>query len=80
MEIGPKVTELGRRRNFVIAILDLGGGAMKVATIHIRSVKLHTPEPPRPSNGGHGGERAAASTPTNTGETTVTYPVSVQVF
>ena len=41
---------------------------MKVTTINIRSVKLHTPEPPRPSTGGDGGERAAAATTTTTGE------------
>ena len=43
VEIRPKATALGRHRNFVVAIFDLGGGAMKVATINIRSVKLHTP-------------------------------------
>ena len=42
VEIGLKATALGRRRNFVVARFDLGGGAMKVATINIRSVKLHT--------------------------------------
>ena len=68
VEIGPKETALGRHRTFVVAGFDLGGGAMKVATINIRSVKLHTPEPPRPSTGGDGGERAAAATTTTTGE------------
>ena len=53
---------------------------MKVATTNIRSVKLYTTEPPRPSTGGDGGERAAAATTTTTGDTTVTDPVSVQVF
>ena len=53
---------------------------MKAATIKIHSVKLHIPEPPRPSTGGDGGERSAASTTTNNGETTVTDTVSVQVF
>ena len=53
---------------------------MKVATINIRSVKIHTPEPPRPSTDGDGGERATAATMTTTGDTTVTDPVSVQVF
>ena len=80
VEIGPKATTLGRCRTFVVARFDLGGGAMKVTTINIRSVKLHTPEPPRPSSGGGGGERAAAATTTTTGDTTVTDPVSVQVF
>ena len=79
-EIGPKATTLGRRRTFVVARFDLGGGDTKVATINIRSVKLHTPEPPRPSTGGDDGERAAAATTTATVDTTVTYPVSVQVF
>ena len=40
---------------------------MKVATINIRSVKLHTTEPLRPATGGGGGERAAAAITTNTG-------------
>ena len=52
VEIGPKATALGRRRTFVVARFDLGGGAMKVATINIRSFKLHTPEPTCPSTGG----------------------------
>ena len=80
VEIGPKATVLGRRRNFVVKRFDLCGGAMKLATINIRSAKLHTPEPPRPSTDGDGGERAAADTTTTTGDTTITYPVSVQVF
>ena len=53
---------------------------MKVVTINIRSVKLHTPEHPLPATGGDGGERADYITTTTTGGTTVTYPVSVQVF
>ena len=80
MEIGPKATALGRRRTFVVARFDLGRGDMKVAAINIRSVKLHTPEPPRPSTSGDGGERDDAATTTTTGDTTVTDPVSVQVF
>ena len=52
MGIGTKATALGRRRTFVVEIFDLGRGYMKVVTINIRSVKLHTPEPPRPSTGG----------------------------
>ena len=55
VEIGPKVTTLGRRRDFVVARFDLGGGAMKLATINIRSVKLHTTETTFPSTGGDGG-------------------------
>ena len=43
MKIGPKATALGRRRIFVFTRFYLGGGSMKVATINIRSVKLHTP-------------------------------------
>ena len=43
VEIGPKAIALGRRRNFVVARFDLVGGAMKVATTNICSVKLHTP-------------------------------------
>ena len=80
MEIGPKATALGRRRNFVVARFDIGGGAMKMATINIWSVKLHTTEPPCPSTVGDGGERAAASTTTTIGDTTVIDPFSVQVF
>ena len=38
VEICPKTTSLGMRRNFFIARFDLGGGAMKVATINIRSL------------------------------------------
>ena len=53
---------------------------MKVATTNIRSVKLYTTEPPRPSTGGDGGERDPAVTTTTTGNITVTDPVSVQVF
>ena len=53
---------------------------MKVATINIRCVKIHTPGPPLPSTGGDGGERAAATTMTTTGDTTVTYPVFFSSF
>ena len=53
---------------------------MKVSKINIRSVKLHTPEPPRTSNGDDDGERADAATMNTTGDTTVTDPVSVQFF
>ena len=80
VETGPKATALGRRRTFIVAIFDLGRGSMKVATINIRSVKFHTPEPPRPSTGGDGEESAAAFTTNTTGDKTVTDPVSVQVF
>ena len=80
LEIWPKATALGGRRTFVVARFDLGGGSMKVVTINIRSVKLHTLETPRPFTGGDGGERADVATTTNTGDTIVTYPVSVQVF
>ena len=78
VEIGLKATIFGRRSSFVVLIFYFGGGSMKVATINIRSVKLHTPEPPRPSTGGDGGERAAAATTTTNGDTTVTDPVSVK--
>ena len=46
VEIGPKATALGRRSTFVVKRFKLGGGDMTVATINIRSVKLHTTEPP----------------------------------
>ena len=80
VEIGPKATALGRRRTFVVARSELFGGSMKMATMNSRSIKIHNPEPPRPSTGGNGGERAAASTTITTGDTTVTDPVSVQFF
>ena len=79
-EIRLKATALGRRTTLVVARFDLGGGAMKVATINIRSVKLHTTEPPCPSNSGDGGERAASATTTTTGGITITDPVSVNFF
>ena len=53
---------------------------MKVVNINIRSIKLHILEPLCPATGGDGGERAAAATKTDTGDKTVTDPVSVQVF
>ena len=53
---------------------------MKVATINIRSVKLHTPELPCPSTGVYVGERSSDATTTTTEDTTVTDPLSVQVF
>ena len=53
---------------------------MKVVTINIRSVKIHTPEPPRTYTVDDGGERAVAYTTTTNGDTTVTDPVYVQVF
>ena len=80
VEIGPKVTELGRRRNFPASRFDLGGGDKMVETINIRSVKIHTQEPPCTDTGVDVGKRAATDTTTTTGYTTVTYPVSVQVL
>ena len=80
VEIGPKATALGRRRTFVVTKFDLGGGDTKVATINIRSFKIHNPEPLCPATDGDGVERAAADTTTTTGDTTITYPASVQVF
>ena len=80
VEIGLNATALVRRRTLVVTKFNLGGGYMKVTTTNIRSVNLHTPEPPHPSTGGDGGERAAATTMTTTEDTTVTDPVSVQVF
>ena len=80
MEIGTKAAALGRRRTFVVARFDIGRRDMKVATINIRSVKLHTPEPLRPYTGGDGGGRAASSTTTTTVGITIIDPVSVHVF
>ena len=45
VEIGLKATALVRRRNFVVARFDLGGGDMKVAISNTWSVNLHTLEP-----------------------------------
>ena len=70
-----KLTALGRRRNFFISKSDFGGLDMKVATINIRSVKLHTPGPLCPDTDGDGGERAASATTTTTGDTTITDPI-----
>ena len=53
---------------------------MKVDTINIRSVNNHTPEPPCPTTGGDGEERDDAATTTTFVDTTVTDPVSVQLF
>ena len=80
VEIWPKATALGKCRTFVVARFDLGKGVMKVATINIRSIKIHTPEPSSPSTGGDGGDRDSSDTTTTTGDTTATDPVSVQVF
>ena len=80
MEIGPKVTILGRCSNFVVAKFDLGVGDMNVATINISIVNLHTPEPLCPDTHGDGGERSTDSTTTTTGDTNITYPFSVRVF
>ena len=43
VEIGPNVTTSGRCRNFFVAKFDLSGVDMRIATINIRSVNLHTP-------------------------------------
>ena len=53
---------------------------MKLATINIRSVKLHNPEPTSNATDGNGGERGASATTTTARYRTVTYPVYVQVF
>ena len=80
VEIGLKATVLGRCRTFVVAKFYLGGEDMKIATINIRSVNTHTPEPLIPDTDVCGGERAAAATTTTTGDTTITYPVFAQFF
>ena len=77
MEIGLKATTLGRRRTFVIAKFDLGGGDMKVITINMRSFKIHTLEPLCPVTYGGGEEKYAAATTITTGDTTITDPVSI---
>ena len=80
MEFGPKATTSGRRRYFVVAKSDLGGGDMKVATINIRSVKIQTPGPLRPDTIVDGGDSYAAATTTTTEDTTIPDPVSIRVF
>ena len=67
VEIGPKATTSGRRRNFVVAKFDLGEGDTNVATISIMSVNIHTPEYIRPVTNGDGRESDAAATTTTTG-------------
>ena len=57
-----KAAALGRRRNYVVEKLDLCGGDMKVATISIGSVKIHTMEPLHPATGDDVGDRAASAT------------------
>ena len=80
VEIGPKATVSVRHRTFVVSRFDLGGGAIKVATINIRNFKVHTPETPHPSTGSDGGERSAAATTNTTVDTPIIDPVYVQVF
>ena len=75
--IGTVLEVESRGRTFVVKKIDLGGGDMKVATINIRSFKLHTPEPPCPATGDDFGERDIADTMITTGDKIVTYPVSV---
>ena len=80
VEIGPKTTAFGRRSNFVVVKIDLGGGAMKVATINISSVNIHTLEPLCTSTYGDGGERSDDVATTTTGDTTIIDIFSVKVF
>ena len=44
-EIGPNTNTPGRCKTFVIAKFGPSGGDMKVVTINIRIIKIHTPEP-----------------------------------
>ena len=53
---------------------------MKVATINARSLKLLTLELIHTDTDLDDGERAHAATASTTGDTTITYPVYVQVF
>ena len=53
---------------------------MKVTTINIRIVNLHTTEPLRPYNYGDGGQKADSVTTTSTGDTTIIDQVSIRVF
>ena len=57
---------MGRRRTFVVATFDFGGGYIKVTTININSVNLHTPEPFLPATDDYGGERDYDDTATTT--------------
>ena len=80
MGIGPKETALGGRRTFVVTKFYLGVEYMKVATINIRSIKLHTPEPLRPATDVYGGESDTSATMNHTEDTNITDPVSDQFF
>ena len=51
-----------------------------MATINIRNVKLHNPEPLIPATDGYGGERANSATTTANVDTTIKNPVYVQVL
>ena len=71
---------MGRRRTLVVEKFYLSGGDMKLATINIRSVKLQTLEPLSPATDCFGGDRDDTVTTTTTGYTTITDPVSAQIF
>ena len=71
---------MGGRRSFDVTKYDLGQGNMKVCTINIRSAKLHNPEPINHATDGCGGKSAASVTVNTYIYTTITDPVSVQVF
>ena len=80
MEIWTNATALGRHKTFVVTKFEFGGGDMKVSTINITSVNLHTPEHLCPVTDGDGGYRAAEDTKNSTGDITITDPVLVQDF
>ena len=80
MEIGSKETALVKLITFVVAKIHLCGGGMKVATINIRTVKIHTQEPFLTTTYGDGEERDTYAITNTTGDTTITDPVSVQVL
>ena len=77
VEVGPKATALGKRWTFDLEKFDLGGADMKVDTINIRSVKLHTSEPICTATGGDSKYRDNSSITTTNGDTTIIYPVSI---
>ena len=51
---------------------------MKLATIKIRSVNIHTPEPLCPATDIDGGGRSATATRTTNGDTTITGSVLIR--
>ena len=80
VKVGPKEITLGSRRSYVITKPNLGGGDVKLVTINLRSVNIHTMEPLCPATNDNGGQRSDDVTTTTTKDTIITDPVSIRVF